>query len=83
MPPSYGKGFISQPYHPPDAPPPPEDPPPPENPPEELLPPELHDPPELPDEKEKPPMEALPLVRRSVLAFLYHEVDRMYNFAAG
>ena len=70
-------------YHPPEEPPPPDDPPPPENPPEELLPPELHDPPEPPDEKEKPPIEALPLLRRSFLAFLNHGVVRMYNFTTG
>ena len=74
---------VLQPYHPPEAPPPPDDPPPPENPPEEPLLPELHDPPEPPDENEKPPIEAFPLVRRSILAFLNHGVVRMNNFATG
>ena len=69
-------------YQLPEAPPPPEEPPPPENPPEELL-PELHDRPEPPDENVKPPTDALPLERRSILAFLYFGVVRIYNLAAG
>ena len=60
-------------YQLPEAPPPPDDPPPPEK---ELLEklelPELQELPDLPDVNLKPPIEALPLVRRSFLAFLYH-----------
>ena len=49
-------------YQLPEAPPPPDEPPPPEKP--EL--PELHELPEPPDEIVKPPMDALPLVFRSL-----------------
>ena len=54
-------------YQLPEAPPPPDEPPPPEKP--EL--PEEIEPLEPDDLKVKPPIDALPLVRRSIFAFLY------------
>ncbi len=70
----------------PEAPPPPDDPPPPEklDPPEELdeL-QELPDPPDPPVVHTNPPMEALPLVRRSFLAFWYQAVFLSRILATG
>ena len=69
---------MPSPYQLPEAPPPPDDPPPPEK-----LEPELQDPLEPPDDTKKPPIEALPLVRKSLLAFLYQSVFLRINLAIG
>ena len=70
-------------YQLPDAPPPPEDPPPPEKPPPDPLLPELHDPPEPPEVTTNPPIEAFPLVRKSVFAFLYQAFFPKMSFDTG
>ena len=71
-------------YQLPDEPPPPDDPPPPEKEEPELNElPELHELPDPPDENEKPPIDALPLVRKSDFALLYHDVFFSVNFAIG
>ena len=64
----------------PDAPPPPDDPPPPEKLDPPLLQPLLPDP---PDEKVNPPIDALPLVFRLLVAFLYHFDFLSMSFRTG